>query len=255
MHILLSNDDGIHAAGIQCLRTALQNSTHQITTVAPDRNRSGMSQAMTLRRPLYPLTIGEDAIQVDGTPIDCVHLALTGYLKEKPDCVIAGINHGPNLGNDVFYSGTVAAAMGGRDLLYPALAISLAGTKHFASAAQVACELLSWSMQSSLARGTILNINIPDLPYSALRGVQVTRLGRRAAGQQLDAEIHPRAEGGLWIGANGAPLECGEGTDFYAVRQGYVSLTPLSTDMTDHARVLSLRDHPPRIRADGSTSS
>ena len=235
MYILLSNDDGVHAEGINCLRGQLQElNQHRIVTIAPDRDRSGNGCGMTLRYPLYPQQLSEGVIQVDGSPVDCVHIAITGYLNELPDCVISGINHGANMGDDVVYSGTVGAALEGRHLARPALAVSLAGERHFETAAQVVRQMLEWLPKQQLASGSVLNVNVPDLPIAEIRGWRYTRLGRRALGRSLDVDFHPRAAHCLWIGASGNPTDEAEGTDFHAVRNGFVSITPLSVDLTDY---------------------
>ena len=241
MHILLSNDDGVHALGIRCLHAALQATEHRVTMIAPDRNNSGTSSAMTLRHPLYPTKLEEDLYQVDGTPTDCVHIALTGYLPELPDCVISGINHGSNMGDDTIYSGTVGAAIEGRHLAKPALAISLVGERHFETAAQVTLDLLAQLTDKKLPQPSVLNVNVPDLPYSELRGIRSTRLGRRALGNNVDVDFHPRAAHCLWVGTSGAAVDDGEGTDFHAVRNGFVSVTPINMDLTDHSQLPALQ--------------
>ena len=251
MHILVSNDDGVQARGIKCLQQALRATDNKITVIAPDRNRSGSGCAMTLRQPLYPTKIDDDVIQLDGTPVDCVHIALTGYLPQLPDCVISGINHGANLGDDVPYSGTVGAALEGRHLDKPALAVSLVGDQHFDSAARVTVDLLEWLQKQQLASSSVLNVNVPDLPYEQIRGWRVTRLGTRALGHKLTIEHKPRADKDslsdtrelrpsddlrLWIGASGTPIDAFSGTDFHAISNGYVSITPLKVDLTRHAQ-------------------
>ena len=242
MHILISNDDGVHARGIRCLHAALLSTEHRITVVAPDRNNSGSSSAMTLRHPLYPTELEPGLFQVDGTPTDCVHIALTGHLSETPDCVISGINHGSNMGDDTIYSGTLGAAIEGRHLAQPALAVSLVGEHHFETAAQVTLDLLAQLADKALPSPSVLNVNVPDLPYEELRGIRSTRLGRRALGESARVEHHPeRAAHRLWIGASGAAVDDGEGTDFHAVRNGFVSVTPISMDLTAHNQLSGLQ--------------
>lgn len=241
MHILLSNDDGFAAPGIQCLASALASKS-QITVVAPDRNRSGASNSLTLEDPIRAHTVSEGVVRVDGTPTDCVHLAITGLLEKEPDIVISGINAGANMGDDVLYSGTVAAAMEGRFLGLPAIAVSLVGDQlnHYETAAQVVLSLLDDLPDAPLPSDTILNINVPDLPFDDLSGIQTTRLGRRHKSQPVIQASDPRGRPIYWVGANGEEKEEGPGTDFYAVRNGYVSVTPLHIDLTRHAALSDL---------------
>ena len=242
MHILVSNDDGIHARGIRCLHAALQDTEHRITLIAPDRNNSGSSSGMTLRQPLYPIELEEGLFQVDGTPTDCVHIALTGHLPEIPDCVISGINHGANMGDDAIYSGTLGAAIEGRHLAKPALAVSLVGGQHFEAAAQITLDLLAQLADKKLPSPTVLNVNVPDLPYAKIRGIRSTRLGRRLLGEPVRVDSHPQQDTQrLWIGASGEVVDAGEGTDFHAVSNGFVSVTPISMDLTAHEQLSGLR--------------
>lgn len=236
MHILLSNDDGYFSAGLAALRAALEE-LGTVTVVAPDRNRSGASNSLTLDRPLAVEKIAANIWSVNGTPTDCVHIAITGMLDQVPDMVVSGINHGANLGDDVLYSGTVAAAMEGRSLGLPAVALSLvgAGDEHFDAAAQIARKLIEPLLGASPLPGrTILNVNIPDLPLDAVRGMQPTRLGSRhkaePAVRALDEESRPV----YWVGPAGSGQDAGPGTDFDAVANGYVSVTPIHVDLTEH---------------------
>ena len=242
MHILISNDDGVHARGIRCLHAALLRTQHRITLIAPDRNNSGASSAMTLRSPLYPTELEEGLFQVDGTPTDCVHIALTGLLPEVPDCVISGINHGSNMGDDTIYSGTLGAAIEGRHLGKPAIAVSLVGEHHFEAAAQVTLDLLAQLADKELPHPCVLNVNVPDLPYEKIRGIRSTRLGRRALGEQVRVDSHPQREARrFWIGASGEAIDDAEGTDFHAVRNGFVSVTPINMDLTAHDQLRGLQ--------------
>ncbi|NOS87228.1 MAG: 5'/3'-nucleotidase SurE [Methylococcaceae bacterium] len=242
MHILLSNDDGYLAEGLCALAHALQEHA-TLTVVAPDRNRSGASNSLTLELPLRAHTADNGFIKVDGTPTDCVHLAITGLLADEPDMVFAGINHGSNLGDDVLYSGTVAAATEGRFLGLPAIAISLAGNhpKHFATAAHVAVTLLKQLQQQPLPTDTILNVNVPDLPLAELKGYQATRLGQRHKSEPVIKSSDPRGRTIYWVGPAGAEQDAGPGTDFYAVNAGYVSVTPLQIDLTWYDRINTLK--------------
>ncbi len=238
MKILISNDDGVHAPGLMHLANALGKFA-DITVVAPDRNRSGVSNSLTLENPLRVVTAVNGFYSVNGTPTDCVHLAVTGLLKETPDMVVSGINEGSNLSDDVLYSGTVAAATEGRFLGLPSVAISLAGPRciHYDTAAQVAKILVEQLRETPLTFDTILNVNVPDLPFSELHGIQVTRLGTRHKAEPTIKAIDPRGRKIYWIGQPGPEQDAGPGTDFYAVNSGYVSITPLQLDLT-HYKVL-----------------
>ncbi|HEY8036228.1 MAG TPA: 5'/3'-nucleotidase SurE [Methylobacter sp.] len=242
MHILLSNDDGYLAEGLNALASAL--SPHaEISVVAPDRNRSAASNSLTLEMPLRAYVADNGFIKVDGTPTDCVHLAITGLLKNEPDMVFAGINHGSNLGDDVLYSGTVAAASEGRFLGLPAIAISLAGNNpsHFETAAQVAVTLLRQLINNPLPQDTILNINVPDVAVKDLKGYQATRLGQRHKSEPVIKSEDPRGRIIYWVGPPGAEQDAGPGTDFYAVNAGFVSVTPLQLDLTRYDRIDDLK--------------
>ena len=238
MKILISNDDGVHAPGLSFLAAALEKIA-DITVVAPDRNRSGVSNSLTLENPLRVITLPNGYYSVNGTPTDCVHLAVTGLMKEMPDMVVSGINEGSNLSDDVLYSGTVAAATEGRFLGLPSMAVSLAGHRceHYETAAQVAKTMVEQLRKTPLTADTILNVNVPDVPFSELRGIQVTRLGTRHIAEPTVKAIDPRGRKIYWVGLPGPEQDAGPGTDFYAVNTGYVSVTPLHVDLT-HYKVL-----------------
>ena len=233
MHILLSNDDGYLAEGLIALANALRDHA-EISVVAPDRNRSAASNSLTLEMPLRVNIADNGFIKVDGTPTDCVHLAITGLLEHEPDMVFAGINHGANLGDDVLYSGTVAAATEGRFLGLPAIAISLAGNNphYFETAAQVAVTLLNQLIKKPLPKDTILNVNVPDVAIKDLKGYQATRLGQRHKSEPVIKSNDPRGRIIYWVGPPGGEQDAGPGTDFYAISEGYVSVTPLQIDLT-----------------------
>jgi 5'-nucleotidase len=244
MYILISNDDGYTAEGLLALVAALAQHA-EVTVVAPDKNRSGASNSLTLEMPLRAHTMDNGFIRVDGTPTDCVHLAITGLLKKEPDMVFTGINHGANLGDDVLYSGTVAAATEGRFLGLPAVALSLAcgnEAKHFATAAHVAVVLFKQLIAQPLPADTILNVNIPDVPLHELRGFQATRLGQRHKSEPVIKSEDQRGRPIYWIGPAGAEQDAGEGTDFYAVNNGYVSVTPLQLDLTWYERINTVKE-------------
>ncbi len=235
MKILISNDDGFLAPGINALAKALKE-IGDVTVVAPDRNRSGASNSLTLDNALRVMTTENGFIAVNGTPTDCVHIAVTGLLKEIPDIVVSGINEGSNLSDDVLYSGTVAAATEGRFLGLASIAVSLAGPKcqHYATAAQVAKQLVLKLSKDPLPKDTILNVNVPDLPLNEIRGFQVTRLGTRHVAEPTIKAVDPRGRKIYWIGQPGPEEDAGPGTDFYAVNMGYVSITPLHLDLTHY---------------------
>ncbi len=247
MHILLSNDDGYLAEGLSALANALREHA-DISVVAPDKNRSAASNSLTLEIPLRAYPADNGFIKVDGTPTDCVHLAITGLLKQEPDMVFAGINHGSNLGDDVLYSGTVAAATEGRFLGLPAVAISLAGSNpvHFETAAQVAVTILKQLISKPLPQDTILNINVPDVAINALKGYQATRLGQRHKAEPVIKDKDPRGRTIYWVGPPGAEQDAGPGTDFYAINTGYVSVTPLQLDLTWYDRLNDLKTWLPK---------
>jgi len=234
VRILLSNDDGYFAPGLEHLAAALTAHGATITVVAPERDRSGASNSLTLDRPLYVRKAPNGFLFVNGTPTDCVHLAVTGLLDEMPDMVISGINLGANMGDDTIYSGTVAAATEGFLLGVPSFAISLTSktAAHFETAAQVAVELVERHARQA-AGPWLLNINVPDIAREAVRGYRITRLGRRHKAESVVKAQNPRGETVYWVGAAGAAADAGEGTDFHAVGSGYVSVTPLQIDLTN----------------------
>ncbi len=233
MRILVSNDDGYFAPGIAALADALR-ALGEVTVVAPERDRSGASNSLTLDRPLSVRTAANGFKYLNGTPTDCVHTAVTGLLEQLPDIVVSGINNGANMGDDTIYSGTVAAAMEGYLLGLPSFAFSLASRDmtHLDSAARVARELIEKQLAQPLSEPFLLNVNIPNLPYASLRGLQCTRLGKRHHAEPVVRTLNPRGEEVFWVGAVGGEKDAGVGTDFHAVAQGYVSLTPLQIDLT-----------------------
>lgn len=243
MRILISNDDGYHAPGIQTLAKHLSEIA-DITIVAPDRNRSGASNSLTLDRPLSVKQLDERTHFVNGTPTDCVHIALTGLMGEAPDLVISGINDGANMGDDTIYSGTVAAAMEGYLLDIPSIAISMSQHQatHFDTAAKVAVNLVKQHMQQPLPSPCLLNVNVPDVPYDALTGQVITRLGKRHKAEPVIELTTPRGETVYWIGAAGQPNDGGAGTDFHAVANKQVSITPIRADLTQHDQQATIQD-------------
>jgi 5'-nucleotidase len=237
MRLLLSNDDGYQAEGLATLALSLADLA-EVTVVAPDRNQSGASHSLTLESPLRASRSREGIWFVNGTPTDCVHLAITGLLDREPDMVIAGINHGANLGDDVLYSGTVAAAVEGRFLGLPAVAVSLAGEhRHFDTAGQAIRLLFERLMAAPLPADTILNVNVPDLPFDKLRGFKATRLGYRHRAEPVVRAKDPKGRTIYWVGAPGSGQDAGPGTDFHAVEHGHVSVTPLQLDLTQRERL------------------
>lgn len=236
MHVLVSNDDGVEAPGIRRLATRLKEMA-KVTVVAPDRDRSGASNSLTLDMPIRAEMLTEGVIRVMGTPTDCVHLAITGLLEDEPDMVVSGINAGGNLGDDVIYSGTVAAAMEGRFLGLPAIAVSLVldderSARHFDTAAEAVMRIMERLRKDPLPADTILNVNVPDLGWSDIRGFEVTRLGHRHKAEPVIRTTDPRDRPLYWIGPPGAEQDAGEGTDFHAVRRGFISITPIHVDLT-----------------------
>lgn len=243
MRILISNDDGVLAPGIRALASAMAGIA-DIEVIAPDRNRSGASNSLTLSRPLRVKLLDNGYHCVDGTPTDCVHIALTGYFESTFDMVISGINDGSNLGDDVLYSGTVAAAMEGRFLGLPAIAMSMVGSdiKHYDTAAAIACQLVTRLQSQTLPAQTILNVNVPNLPLNEIKGMKVTRLGSRHRAEPVVKEVDPRGRPIFWVGPVGPEADSGIGTDFHAIAQGYVSVTPLHLDMT-HYKIFTQVEH------------
>lgn len=236
MNILLSNDDGYRSPGIAYLAETLSELA-QVTVVAPERDRSGASYSLTLDNPLRVARADNGFYYVDGTPTDCVHLAITGLLEEEPDMVVSGINAGANLGDDVLYSGTVAAAMEGRFLGLPAMAVSLVGEGggHYETAAAVVRLMVGKLQDNPLPSDTILNINVPDIPWNALAGLRVTRLGHRHKAEPVIRGEDPRGRTIYWVGPPGGEQDAGPGTDFHAINAGYVSVTPLHVDLTRYS--------------------
>jgi len=234
--ILVSNDDGFLAKGINSLAKRLSKK-HQVTIFAPSENKSASSSSLTIDKPLKPIKISESVYKINGTPSDSVHFALCGYFEEEFDLVIAGINFGPNLGDDVIYSGTVAAAIEGRFVGFPSIAISLASWngKNFDTAAKVAEVVVDNVQFSKLSSNTVLNINVPDIPFNEVKGFKTTRLGKRHKSENI---IQDKEDTSLyWIGENGKEAENGPGTDFYAIRNNYVSITPLQIDLTNNDEI------------------
>jgi 5'-nucleotidase len=257
MTMLLSNDDGVHAPGLQALVQALQVAAlAPFWVVAPDRDRSGVSNCLTLDRPLQATQLSERCFGVDGTPTDCIHLGTAGIFMPLPERVVSGINLGANLGDDVLYSGTVAAAMEGRFLSKPAVAFSLvvteagvANVERFTAAAQIAVWVLKHMQTLVFPPRTVLNVNIPDLPLAAIKGLRLTSLGQRLKGENPISTLNPRGKTLYWIGRAGGPVAREPGSDFHAVEAGYVSLTPIYADMTNHATLTQWQADFPRLEA------
>lgn len=243
MKILLSNDDGYFAPGLNILATHLAKIA-EITVVAPERNRSGASNSLTLDRPLSVKKASNGFFYVNGTPTDCVHLALTGLMESPPDMVISGINDGANMGDDTIYSGTVAAAMEGYLLDIPSFAISMSQHEatHFETAARVTVELVKQYLKTGPLTPTLLNVNVPDIPYEAIKGKAITRLGKRHKAEPAIQLTTPRNETVYWVGAAGQPNDGGEGTDFYAIAQHQVSISPIQVDLTKHSQINELKN-------------
>jgi 5'-nucleotidase len=243
VRILLSNDDGYQAPGLRALADALRG-VAEITVVAPDRDRSGASNSLTLDVPIRAQVVEEGVVRVNGTPTDCVHLAITGLLQVEPDMVVAGINAGANLGDDVLYSGTVAAATEGRFIGLPAMAVSINShhPRHLATAAWVARRLVEELRVRPLSPDTIINVNVPDVPLAEIRGFRATRLGHRHKAEPVVRMTDPRGHAVYWVGPAGPEQDAGPGTDFEAVRTGYVSVTPLQVDLTRHTALPVLAD-------------
>ncbi len=239
MRVLVSNDDGVDAPGIHALARGLREAGHEVVMVAPDRDRSGASNSLTLDAPIRVVQLDERMWKVYGTPTDCVHVAVTGMLEARglePDIVVSGINNTANLGDDVIYSGTVAAAMEGRFLGLPAVAMSLVTEahkgRHYESAARAAVEIIARLRSDPLPASTILNVNVPDLPWDQIRGFETSRLGHRHRAEPCLPQEDPRGRQWWWIGAAGDEQDAGPGTDFNAVRSGHIAITPLHVDLT-----------------------
>lgn len=235
MHILIANDDGVYAPGLAALYDALADYA-DCSVVAPIQDMSGASSALTLDRPLHPVTMPNGFVGVNGSPTDCVHLGLNGLLPHTPDLVVSGINLGANLGDDVLYSGTVAAAIEGRFSGRPAFAFSLVSrtADNLPAAARIARLLVEAHEKLDVPPRTVLSVNIPNLPFEHIRGFKLTRLGHRARAKPPVREVNPRGKEGYWISVSGDAEDGGPGTDFHAVMQGYVSITPLQLDRTYH---------------------
>ncbi|MBV6414119.1 MAG: 5'/3'-nucleotidase SurE [Xanthomonadales bacterium] len=235
MHVLISNDDGVDAPGIAVLARHMA-ALGRVSVVAPDRDRSGASNSLTLDQPIRATPLEDGRIRVAGTPTDCVHLALAGLLDSEPMIVVSGINNSANLGDDVLYSGTVAAAMEGRFLGLPAIAVSLVTQdhvgQHYDTAARAALRLVMRLLEDPLPADTILNVNVPDQPWEAIRGFEVTRLGHRHRSEACIRQCDPRGRPMWWIGPAGPEQDAGPGTDFHSVRSGYISITPITVDLT-----------------------
>lgn len=243
MRILISNDDGYFASGLNILATHLAKIA-DITVVAPERNRSGASNSLTLDRPLSVRKASNGFYYVNGTPTDCVHIALTGLMDEMPDMVVSGINDGANMGDDTIYSGTVAAAMEGYLLDIPSFAVSMSqhNATHFDTAARITVELVQHYAKTALKSPTLLNINVPDIPYDEIQGRSITRLGKRHKAEPVIQLQTPRGETVYWVGAAGQPNDGGIGTDFYAIAHNHVSISPIQVDLTKHSQLTELKD-------------
>jgi 5'-nucleotidase len=242
MRILISNDDGYFAPGLACLARHL-SAIAEVTVVAPERDRSGASNSLTLNRPLNLKRAASGFHYVDGTPTDCVHLAVTGMLDVQPDIIVSGINAGANMGDDTIYSGTVAAATEGFLLGIPSIAISMAkhDPEHFDTAGQVAVELVQRFMREVQPRPWLLNVNVPDIPYAQLQGTEVTRLGKRHKAEPVVKASNPHGQPIYWVGPAGKAQDAGEGTDFNAIDHGRVSITPLQIDLTQYNQLDAVR--------------
>ncbi|MBI3372238.1 MAG: 5'/3'-nucleotidase SurE [Betaproteobacteria bacterium] len=243
MRILISNDDGYFAPSLAVLAGHLRE-FGEITVVAPERDRSGASNSLTLDRPLAVRRAANGFYYVNGTPTDCVHLAVTGFLERQPDLVVSGINYGANMGDDTIYSGTVAAATEGFLLGIPSIAVSLTSKygKHFATAGRIVAQLVQRLQRAPIEQPVLLNVNVPDLPETELQGIEVTRLGRRHKAEGVVKSNTPRGDTVFWIGAAGDAQDAGPGTDFHALAANRVSVTPLQVDLTQHAQIALVRD-------------
>jgi len=242
MKILISNDDGYQAVGIQTLIKEL-NKIADLIIVAPDRNRSGSSSSLTLDKAVKVTKVDNSFYYIDGTPTDCVHIALSGLMNFTPDLVVSGINHGPNMGDDTIYSGTVAAAMEGYLLNIPSLAISMGSDnpKNFTTGAKVTVDLIKLYNKKKFGP-TLLNVNVPDMPYDNLKGIEITRLGKRHAAEPAVRGEESNTETLYWIGAAGEPNDGGPGTDFNAIQNKMVSITPIHGDLTDHQNMQTMKE-------------
>lgn len=243
MRILLSNDDGYFSPGLACLKTHL-SSIAEIVVVAPERDRSGASNSLTLDRPLNLRSAANGFFYVNGTPTDCVHLAITGMLDTQPDMVISGINAGANMGDDTIYSGTVAAATEGFLLGIPSIAVSLAGKKlkNYDTAARVVVDLVRRFQKNTHIKPWLLNVNVPDIAYEDIQSKLVTRLGKRHRAEPVIKSKNPRGETVYWVGAAGKAQDAGVGTDFHAIANNSVSITPLQVDLTQFGQLEAVQD-------------
>jgi len=243
VHILLSNDDGYRAPGLGAMARALSE-TDTVTVVAPERDRSGSSNSLTLERPLRVHMADNGFYFVDGTPTDCVHLAITGLLGEEPNMVVSGINSGANMGDDVLYSGTVAAAMEGRFLGLPAIAVSMTSyaPAHYDTGVKAIASIIDRLRNEPLQQTSILNVNVPDVPWSEIGGFEITRLGNRHKSEGVIRQTDPRGDAMYWVGPPGAAQDAGSGTDFHAVEHNFISITPLQIDLTRYDSLQYLED-------------
>ena len=243
MRILLSNDDGYFAPGLEALALALSH-FGDVVVVAPEQNRSGASNSLTLDRPLFLKKAANGFYFVNGTPTDCVHLAVTGMLDDLPDIIVSGINLGSNMGDDTIYSGTVAAATEGYLLGIPSIAVSLTSFEgnNFETAGRVAAELVQRFIENPIKEPVLLNVNVPDIPYAEIKGMEVTRLGRRHKAEAVVKMVSPRNETVYWVGAAGAAQDAGSGTDFNAVERNMVSVTPLQVDLTHYSQIATINE-------------
>jgi 5'-nucleotidase len=243
MRILISNDDGYFSPGIGLLAERLAE-VGEVTVVAPERDRSGASNSLTLDRPLVVRQAANGFYSVNGTPTDCVHIAVTGLLDFVPDVIVSGINDGANMGDDTIYSGTVAAAMEGFLLGIPSIALSLATKtgRHYETAAAIARELIERFQRAPIQQPVLLNVNVPNVAYAELAGIETTRLGRRHKAEPVVKLRTPRGETAYWIGPAGGAQDAGPGTDFCAVEQGRVSITPLQVDLTFPGQLALVKD-------------
>lgn len=243
MFLLLSNDDGYLSPGLRIMAETLRQDVSRLAVMAPDRDCSGASHSLSLTRPLSVHDHGKGIFSVDGTPSDCVYLGLSGYFDQSPEMVISGINRGANLGDDVLYSGTVAAAFEGRHLGLPSIAVSNAShnPQYYEDSAKIVRDLFLHLRECPLPAKTLLNVNIPDLPYAQIKGFRTTVLGRRNASEPLIKAENPRGQALYWVGPAGSVAEGGEETDFHAVEAGYVSITPLQFDLTHHRQMSDVR--------------
>lgn len=241
MDILVTNDDGIHADGLRALAKALRP-LGNITVIAPDREQSAASHALTLHRPLRIKKVEEGVLSVDGTPTDCVLLGVHGFLKQRPHLVVSGINHGPNMGNDTIYSGTVAAAVEGTFLGIPSVAVSLATWENadFEPAALVVRDLVKTFLDHGIHAGMCVSVNIPPIPRPSMKGVRITRLGKRVYHDVIVEKTDPRGKLYYWIGGEDPTWEHDELSDFNAVSEGYVSVTPLQLEQTDYKAIVEM---------------